>query len=441
MLGPQLLRQAEAIVEEWVACSVSTEPADRPAAERAISELYRGRGWPAPGFVWVDSPLGGEVAVWILGRKPYGPDRGRRSLREVLSMPSWERIGPGFLDSVLGSAGQALGDELRLDEPPAQHLYSGELPDMWASGPSRMPFERWLLNLPDPPRSAAARAHVASEPLVLGEAVHGAYLSQVRRADREVLDELFSLSPSLPLADLLSQAIYRAFDQVGARFMWSSDPFSALGSAGAFAARWVGRYDMYRRLGLVRYPREIDAILDLHVAATRACGDWSPYQRLCVITERPIRFEVDWPRRYEPRPHSATGPALAWRDGWDIYAWRGIGVSRELVDGNVTITDWRREPNAAVRRAILERMGYEWLLDSGTARKVAADEYGTLWRIFDRYSPAGVVVVELVNPTPEPDGSFKRYVLRVPPDQTVPRDAIGWTLGLRPGEYPPPTTT
>lgn len=45
--------------------------------------------------------------------------------------------------------------------------------------------------------------------------------------------------------------------------------------------------------------------------------------------------------------------------------------------------------------------------------------------------------MDVLNSTPEPDGTWRRYVLRVPPDQRVPRDAIGWTFGLAPGTYHP----
>ncbi|WNZ14258.1 hypothetical protein P8T65_46380 [Streptomyces sp. 11x1] len=75
-------------------------------------------------------------------------------------------------------------------------------------------------------------------------------------------------------------------------------------------------------------------------------------------------------------------------------------------------------------------------MDSASAKTVAVDEFGTLWRITARYEE-DIALVDLLNSTPEPDDSFKRYVLRVPPDQTVSRDAIGWTFGLPPGPTAP----
>ncbi|GAA4636439.1 hypothetical protein GCM10023196_086190 [Actinoallomurus vinaceus] len=49
-------REAAEIREEWLGRLLSTSPADRPAAEAAISELYRLIGLDPPRFHWVSSP-------------------------------------------------------------------------------------------------------------------------------------------------------------------------------------------------------------------------------------------------------------------------------------------------------------------------------------------------------------------------------------------------
>ncbi|SEG76924.1 hypothetical protein SAMN05444920_104431 [Nonomuraea solani] len=50
-------REAAAIREQWLGRALSTQPTDRPAAEAAISALYRLIGLPPPRFHWVSSPL------------------------------------------------------------------------------------------------------------------------------------------------------------------------------------------------------------------------------------------------------------------------------------------------------------------------------------------------------------------------------------------------
>ncbi|MGI5207145.1 DUF6745 domain-containing protein [Spirillospora sp. CA-108201] len=50
-------REAAAVRAEWLGHLLSTAPADRPAAEAAVSELYRLIGLDPPRFHWVPSPL------------------------------------------------------------------------------------------------------------------------------------------------------------------------------------------------------------------------------------------------------------------------------------------------------------------------------------------------------------------------------------------------
>ena len=46
-------------------------------------------------------------------------------------------------------------------------------------------------------------------------------------------------------------------------------------------------------------------------------------------------------------------------------------------------------------------------------------------------------VVQVVNATPEKDGSSRHYFLRVPPHVRTAREAVAWTFGLDASEYVP----
>ncbi|WP_326826841.1 DUF6745 domain-containing protein [Streptosporangium sp. NBC_01756] len=56
-------REAAEIREEWLGRALSTLPADRPAAEAAISELYHLIGLAPPRFHWVPSPVAALTTV------------------------------------------------------------------------------------------------------------------------------------------------------------------------------------------------------------------------------------------------------------------------------------------------------------------------------------------------------------------------------------------
>ena len=47
----------------------------------------------------------------------------------------------------------------------------------------------------------------------------------------------------------------------------------------------------------------------------------------------------------------------------------------------------------------------------------------------------------MINGTPEPDGSHKRYFLQVPPTVRTPREAVAWTYGLSERQYRPVVRT
>jgi hypothetical protein len=75
-----------------------------------------------------------------------------------------------------------------------------------------------------------------------------------------------------------------------------------------------------------------------------------------------------------------------------------------------------KEPNAEVRRVMIERFGAARWMKEGGAEIVDHDEqFGTLWRK-DRANDSPVLIVEVMNCTPERDGSRRHYHLRVNPE-------------------------
>lgn len=63
-----------------------------------------------------------------------------------------------------------------------------------------------------------------------------------------------------------------------------------------------------------------------------------------------------------------------------------------------------------------------------------------MWRI-DLDDDEPVVMVEVVNSTPEPDGTRRTYWLRVPPRTLTAREGVAWTFGLSAEEYAPQRRT
>jgi hypothetical protein len=170
------------------------------------------------------------------------------------------------------------------------------------------------------------------------------------------------------------------------------------------------------------------------------------------MTERPLCLHRDERNRL----HFETGPAIAWGDGFGIYAWHGTRVPRQVIEApeSLTAEQITAEQNVEVRRVMIERIGAERYLELAGAKMVSRDDWGTLWRA-ERPGDSPYLAVELLNSTPEPDGSTHRYFIRVPgtADQparrclvckvdiakvpTTPLEALGWGYHVCAAHYQP----
>lgn len=85
--------------------------------------------------------------------------------------------------------------------------------------------------------------------------------------------------------------------------------------------------------------------------------------------------------------------------------------------------------NVLARKEAIERIGFEKFIKEGIAEVIDEHvEYGTLYRLPGETPSEPMVLLKVVNSTPEPDGSFSDYYLRVPPNMTDVREALKWTF-------------
>jgi hypothetical protein len=166
-------------------------------------------------------------------------------------------------------------------------------------------------------------------------------------------------------------------------------------------------------------------------------ADWIvPHERVCWVSERPSLLRIDAAARL----HCPDGPALQYRDGWSFYAWKGVEVPGWIIEHSETITPGRVADviDPVLRNCMIEIMTPERFVRMGGASRVSEDETGILWRKLWGYRGVTIgswTAVEVVNGTPEADGSHRRYVLRVPSRVRTAREAVAWTYGLSPESY------
>ena len=185
--------------------------------------------------------------------------------------------------------------------------------------------------------------------------------------------------------------------------------------------------------GLVRQTR---AVRGLWQVARHA--SWIvPHRQVCWLAERPhiVRHDA------RGRLHCHDGPAVAYRDGWSAFAWKGVLVPRWIIERPdlVTVRTIAAAQDPQVRRCMIDVLTPERFIAGGGAYRVAADEIGVLWR--QRWRWEAWAAVEVMNGTPEQDGTLKRYFLQVPANMRTAREAVAWTYGLSEQRYKPSVRT
>jgi hypothetical protein len=127
---------------------------------------------------------------------------------------------------------------------------------------------------------------------------------------------------------------------------------------------------------------------------------------------------------------------MAFRDGYAVYAWHGVRVSASVImddPATWTLDAILAEPNAEVRRVRVERFGGDRLRAHATLRQ--QDDFGQLFEFRVPNEADPLVFVDVENATPEPDGTFKRYCLMVPPETQTCHEGVAWTHWMTPREY------
>jgi len=208
----------------------------------------------------------------------------------------------------------------------------------------------------------------------------------------------------------------------------------AASSFSLLSAPWLGAMEyLYHVAGLKRHTGPLSGLWTL----ARSASWIIPHAQVCWLMEKPelIRHDANG------RLHAGDGPALRYRDGCKVYAWKGILLPARIIEQreSIDVRSIELATDPQIRRCMIDIMTPQRFIEQGGAYRVAQDETGILWR--QRWRWEAWAAVEVVNGTPEPDGTYKRYFLQVPPTVRTPREAVAWTYGLSERHYRPSMRT
>lgn len=142
------------------------------------------------------------------------------------------------------------------------------------------------------------------------------------------------------------------------------------------------------------------------------------HHRFVVVSDFPTILSYD----DRDRPHGENGPHAAFSDGSALYYWHGVQIPAWIMETPEKITAKKilEERNTEVRRVMIEKMTPAAFIKDANAKIVHEDRDGLgfprrLLRI-DLPDDEPLVMVEVTNSTPEPDGTNRLYHLRVDPN-------------------------
>lgn len=189
---------------------------------------------------------------------------------------------------------------------------------------------------------------------------------------------------------------------------------------GSWWCAWSVFYDYCNSIG-VQYTDKERETLDLWIGEAKRCHWWFPYEGIVFASERPAVLEVD----AQGRLHNSHGAALEYSDGYGLFALHGVRVEPDFIrkPDTLTVSKIDAVTNQEERRVLIQHYGVARYMQDGNAELVheLPDSYFLKGlqgaKLFRKARPgdSAIIVCQVRNSTPEPDGSIKPYFLRIDP--------------------------
>ena len=412
----QIASMAE-IRDKWIKIGLCTDKADRPRAEAAIYEMYKKGGLEPPKkIVWCDSPFSQGLTIAIL--KEFSAnhhaltsvsDSIKVGVGASVRTSVWNSVGNSVRDSVWVSVGDSLrvsvGDSVR--DSVRVSVGNSVRESVWNSVGNSVWNSVWN-----------------SVRVSVGNSVW----DSVRDS---VWDSVWDSVGNSVRNSVWNSVGDRVLTSVG-NSVWNSVGDSVRDSVyGQHEASWLAFYEFFReKCGLLEQTHKLVGLWEL----AKSAGWAYPTKDICFVSERHTTLCRD----ERGRLHNMSGPAIQYPDGWEIYAVHGVRVPENIINKPLEITTSRidEQRNTEIRRVMIDIYGQSRYLQDSGAKLLATDRFGKLWKK-DLSDDEPIVMVEVKNSTPEPDGSIKDYFIRVPPSMATPQEAVAWTFNLPKDEYNP----
>jgi hypothetical protein len=311
--------------DKWIDIGLSTEPADRKLAEHGVALAYKMAGLKPPEkIVWCGSPVGAVLTRFIVlnGLKSKSVlDSVVTSVRDSVWISVVTSVGDSVWISVVTSVGDSVRDSVEN-----------------SVGASAM--------------KAVVRGSVWGS-------VTDSVTDLVENSVRHVVRGAVWVSVRTSVWDSVCNSVLSSvWDSVGAS-VWDSVEVSAKTFGyGQHDATWLAYYEYFK--DVCSLEKETEKLAGLWMLA-KSAGWYIPHKNICWICERHNVLHRD----EQGRLHKDEGMALAYPDGWGIYALHGVQMKPEYVLTPAEQIDPKTvlaEQNVDVRRELIRKVGVERML-------------------------------------------------------------------------------
>jgi hypothetical protein len=388
-LSDEQRARMDAHADRWIALGLSTGAAQRHRFEAAMRRCYEHAGiaWH-DNVVWASSPPALALCAALAD----------------LATPSVRKE----------AIAAALGDALR-GEVPGDVLARLMASALRAVDADPVRYDLELMAYP------VGEAITRAVDVTVTDAVERAVRSAVRSATADAVDTLVAVTVAAAMDGVVAADSPPTWHQLVLGPLWCNGWY------------WGPAFASFFReaCGLELTADLADRAMACEQAAA---GAWwcYPHREFVLACERPrqIHLEqtsfVDVRGRRGRRLHHLWGPAISWPDGWSVHAIHGVPVPARIIEQpqSVTVRDIETQRNAEVRRVLLERYGWaRYMADSGAdvVDEVPKDHMIVGLRGARLLSkvlpgePEPMVYLEMMNSSPEPDGTYRRYLERIDP--------------------------
>jgi hypothetical protein len=360
--------------EEWRKIGLSTGPADLVALRPVINDFY-GRIDKTPPYLWrCQSPLQANLIIALL----------KANLGDNLGVNLMANLGVNLGDNLMANLRSNLG----------ANLWDNLRDNLWANLGDNLRANLWD-NLRD-----NLWANL------------GDNLGNNLRANL-----------GANLGDNLGDNLW---DNLGDNLYTYTSHWGSLDSY------WIAYYLYPHQCLRAIHTVEQTNILSGWSAIARNSFWWYPFENICFVCDRPNEYHFD--ERW--RLHNQNGMAVRFSDDYGLYAEHGVIVPAWIMESpeNLTVEKIRDERNTEIRRVMIGRYGQSRYLNDNNAKLINSDGYGDLYRA-EVPDDEPLVMVKVVNSTPEFDGLYRDYFVRVPPDMRTAEQAVAWLGGFEVGQF------